>query len=571
MRNPRTRGARSLFASVRRHASSYKLLPTGLLLFLGAAAVWWGCDSDTPLTPSGEQPSIRYAAEPGLRLGPIEGITTGWHMAPREFAVPRGTTVQLHCPIPSSAEIRWIGATEIVRDDAGSTAECPTTMVGSHDVHAEVTFAPDPKDGDPRKPRATAALRSAVYQCTFGVVDIDPMWIRVSNPRISRQPLYVSEGASNWELLHHYRSGSISAVHEIGRGRYATAVQTEVQVTADVTPPIFASLAEWRVDGEPVLLGESGSYAFARPGRHTVEVGPTGTSSNIIVDAYQVTIESDLTALDQIQDGVAISFTARTEPAGFEGLVTWLAATQFGTVDPVTAHGATFTVTFDETVGREEPGNLDRWVGIRADNATFNQDGPSTGSIEVAVKDANDSPYPDVLVRVEGVGLEAMTDGLGIATINSVPIGSLAITLVETVTVNNPGGDPIVIDIDADHLINVPVTGGLTSHVDCLFIVNAPQDKPGCGTVPTTSLAMATRDDGTFAATLESNVVDGQCPCNATMGGPFVPQLPGCPRKVEMLLAAKPPAALWTVTCSTCLGGVGCPTPVAASIILTFE
>lgn len=571
MRNSHGRGVCSLFgANFARIYSNYtRILLTCLALTLTSTAVWWGCSED-PVAPSGEQRALRYIAEPGLLLGPIDGITTGWHVAPHDFAVPRGAAVQLRCPLPTTAEVRWIGATEIARDGAGSTAECPTVGVGTHDVRVEVVFAPDRRDNDPRKPQVTA-VETAVYQCEFEVVDIDARRIRVSRPQITREPLYVSQSASNWELMKHYFSGSIAAVHAVGNGRYVTAVETPVRLAVHVEPPIFAPLAEWRVDGKPVLLGERATYALQNPGQHKVEVGPLGASASLIIDSYRVTtVEATNLADSNIPDGAAVSFVARTEPAGFERFVTWLGATQFGTVSPTTGHGATFTVTFDETVGREAEGNLDRWVGVRADNATFNQDGPATGTIEVAVTDSIGDPYAGVVVRLEFVGMEGTTDASGIVTFNNVPNGSIAITLIETLTVANPGGDPIIINVVADQLINVLVTGGLTSQLDCTFVVDAPQEKPGCGTVPFTLIAMAVRGDGLFAAKLEAGVV-GPCPCAANFSGPFPPLGGGCPATVELLLAAKPPAQLWSVVCSTCLGGVGCEQPTATSTSAVFD
>jgi len=371
--------------------------------------------------------------------------------------------------------------------------------------------------------------------------------------------------------MKHYFSGSIAAVNEVAAGRYVTAVATPVQLAVHVEPPMFASLAEWRIDGEPALLGELATYAFQNPGPHTVEVGPLDTSASIIVDSYRVmTVEPTNLADNNIPDGAAVSFVARTEPAGFERFVTWLGATQFGTVSPATGYGATFTVTFDETVGREQEGNLDRWVGIRADNATFNQDGPATGTIEVAVTDSIGDPYAGIVVRLEGIGFEGTTNALGIVTFNNVPNGAIPITLIETLTVANPGGDPIIIDVEANSLVNALVTGGVTTQIDCTFVVDAPQEKPGCGTVPFTSIAMAVRGDGLFAAELKAGVV-GPCPCAANFSGPFPPMGGGCPASVELLLAAKPPAQLWSVVCSTCLGGVGCEQPIATSTSAVFD
>lgn len=569
MRKSQRPRARSLFGAHFGHISnSYnRILLSVLALTLAAAAVWWGCEDDAPVAP---QRSIAYVAGPGLLLGPIEGLTTAWHVAPEKFAVPRGSTVQLRCQVPSTAQVRWTGATEISRNDEGSTAECPTAEFGIHQVGVEVVLSQeDPsKEKEPRKPRETEA-RPLIYECEFEVVRAAASSIRVGTPSITRAPLRISETASNWELLKHYTSGSIAEVHEIGAGRYATAVQTPVTLSARVGPGIFGALTEWRVDGEAVLLGEYVHYTFLHHGKHVVEVGPPGMTTSLEVEAYEVTLEPATPTSSDIVDGVAATFTAHTEPKGFERYVTWLGAARFGTVAPATGTGEKFTVTFDKTISREASGNLARWVGVRADHATIAVDAFLSGTVEVAVLDGDDNPYPGVLVRLEGYGFEDITDGGGIASFNNVPIGSVPVTIAKTFTVENPGGSPIIINAVFSNAILLTVSNGLTAHLDCTFTGGPPPVKPGCGTVPEAYIVFL--EYGNDFKVLMRADKDGPCPCTATMLGPQVPANPACPGDFEKTYNPKPVAQWWEVETSTCLGGPGCPLPIAVALDEKFK
>lgn len=63
-------------------------------------------------------------------------------------------------------------------------------------------------------------------------------------------------------------------------------------------------------------------------------------------------------------DGQPASFTATTDPPGFESLVHWKAVTRWGFADPPEGQGPTFTVIFHQTFG--EPGEQCQWLAVRA-------------------------------------------------------------------------------------------------------------------------------------------------------------------------------------------------------------
>jgi len=55
---------------------------------------------------------------PILRIGPVDGITEGWHVAPPVTGVPAGSLLTFAVNVPVDASVRWTGAVETARDDA---------------------------------------------------------------------------------------------------------------------------------------------------------------------------------------------------------------------------------------------------------------------------------------------------------------------------------------------------------------------------------------------------------------------------------------------------------------------
>ena len=77
---------------------------------------------------------------------------------------------------------------------------------------------------------------------------------------------------------------------------------------------------------------------------------------------------------DIVPEGVPVTFTAVTEPPGYEEDITWLATTKYGTGVPILGRGPTFTTQFDNTFGPHPDGGLWQWLGVKADNAAAGQD-----------------------------------------------------------------------------------------------------------------------------------------------------------------------------------------------------
>ena len=113
---------------------------------------------------------------------------------------------------------------------------------------------------------------------------------------------------------------------------------------------------------------------FRSVGEHTVSVGPTNRTIGVVIDTYSVTIASHKSREDIVPEGESVMFKAFTDPPGFEEDIRWLSSTKYGTAAPVLGFGPTFTCQFDDTWGVDPAIGDFQWLGVRADNATFNQD-----------------------------------------------------------------------------------------------------------------------------------------------------------------------------------------------------
>ncbi|MGA7269724.1 MAG: hypothetical protein WB239_01505, partial [Acidimicrobiia bacterium] len=107
-----------------------------------------------------------------------------------------------------------------------------------------------------------------------------------------------------------------------------------------------------------------------------MEAGPTDVAERVGLETYRVTITSHRRG-DKVLEGVEESFTAVTDPPGLESEIRWLASTKYGASDPVMGTGESFAVQFDSTFGLRNltTGLREQWLGVKADNATFAQDG----------------------------------------------------------------------------------------------------------------------------------------------------------------------------------------------------
>lgn len=331
------------------------------------AALWIGCTEEGSLSPSTESAfQIATPATPaprtGFALGPVPGLTTGWHKMPdARVAIPRGTTVEVRYWHPVGATVLWEGATETRKERNVSYAECPVEAVGDISIRARAHMGN--QDG------------TLLYDetCLLRIVDVDASELEVGVVTVSKQPFNLDETATNEQTMEQFfRGGSIATLTQVGPNHYRTATRTALQLSGAVTgrrPSQLAQLVEWRVNGVPMFLGSEVDDAVLKSvGAHTIEVGPRGRAQEIHIDTYGVRIVShdNDTA---IAEGQPVTFEAVTNPAGFEDEITWLSSTKSGTAYPVVGKGSTFTVVFDKTWADGL-----RWIGVKADGVVINKD-----------------------------------------------------------------------------------------------------------------------------------------------------------------------------------------------------
>lgn len=347
-----------------------------MLLLVPVCSFLVVCDRDRPVEPPAE---FSAPLGPGLYLGPVEGLTTGWHPVPENLALPRGQAASFRFVGPDGMVVAWVGAREVEASDGVSTATCSIDRPGPMEVRVDAVF-----------PGGRAHTRV----CRFDVLDVRVDDITVREVSLSaRQPDFDShskggkdpgaQGTSVNELTMSFFFGdeSIAALTETKPGHFVTSVRRSVRMSIDVDPPAFAPLMEWRVNRRAYVLGETATKYLTDRGACEVSVGPLRQEYIATIETYDVAITSHRTGTDRIAEGYPVTFAARTTPLGYEAYVTWLASTKYGDSDPIMGTGPTFTVTFNKTWGPEpEAGGGLQWLGVRADNAIFDQDQKSCDS-----------------------------------------------------------------------------------------------------------------------------------------------------------------------------------------------
>lgn len=296
-----------------------------------------------------------------LRIGPIDGLTTGWHDAPASRAwVTRGTRIVLEQRAPEGAVVLWRGEGLTVRGNGGREVVCEMNELGEHRIVAEVR---------------TGAARQ-IKECVFDVVEYPQdriiQWRELSVDEAARG---IEATWTNMDRVNAFFRGGVSRVHEVGEDRYAAAVDTRIRTRTFVWPRGFAPLMEVRVDGVPRALGATASLEFEEVGAYEIEVGAPGSGVRATLETYEVRITSHTEGEDIIEEDTDLVFRARTTPGGYEDLITWISATKYGSAEPMTATGPTFRVRFEDTFGPWTQGSGDwSWTGVRADNASFGVD-----------------------------------------------------------------------------------------------------------------------------------------------------------------------------------------------------
>ena len=318
------------------------------------------------LSASAEAPpaTLDTATQPTFAIGPIEGLTSSWYMAPPVTSIPLGTIAYFHQACSPDAAVIWTGAQEVDRDAQGSTAMSLLLQPGAHTVSVRLPAH-----------RGAAEITS---QCRLNVQDISVDQIIVSPIEAWVDPVEIDEGLPQDELnevtMDYFFGLSIAALHDLGNGQYLTSVDRLIHMAVEVDPPGFAPLMEWRIDGHAREIGASTTTWFTDIGNHVAEVGPLLNPAEIDIETYSVAITSHTSGEDIIFEGEPVVFIAETDPPGYENEITWLSSTMYGSAEPIRGEGLIFIAEFNDTWGIDENGNPFQWLGVKADNAAFNQD-----------------------------------------------------------------------------------------------------------------------------------------------------------------------------------------------------
>lgn len=429
-------------------------------------------------------------------IGPVPGFTTAWHQVPKTTSIPLGTQIELKVLASESAGIEWKGAEEIRRGKKASTAICHFTRLGRHEVSVRARYFGGP---------------GFTKRCVFQVVPTQAQEASVASIKVARPPLGVDESSSSGDLVARYFDvSSIATLRKTGTETYATSVQTELRFKVEVDPPGFGPLMEWRTDDGAIHLGETASHRFGDVGLHDVFVGRPDDPKQIRVQAYKTRILYHQSGSNLIPQGQPVTFEAITEPTGYEGEVTWLAATKFGSASPTLGTGPTFTTVFQNTWGP----NGGQWLGIGADNARLGQDqktgglsistfNPATGGVgtSVSVEGAGfTQPLPNYCVRIEG------NDGIALTRVTEIDESQL-VTQINAVETGLTEGQIVI--SQGQGILRMPdqLPDGLTAVRPVFAWVGGPDD-PVTRSSQTFTLSSSTQRDTCFSA--DSAVVTGE-------------------------------------------------------------
>ena len=303
--------------------------------------------------------------ENDFMIGPIPGLTTGWHVAPRETAIIAGITVQFWARANLEATVAWSGATEVRRDENGSTAECSLGSLDRVAIDCEVRLGDEvvehqsilDVDDVPIDQIGVAPIVARVFP--FDVRDH-------TEEELEDLPEELLKG----QTAQAYWYGSIAGLYEVAPDRYVTSIERKLELTVETDAPEFAPLLEWRVNGKPQELGGTLRQAFGDRSWRTVSVGPPSHAQEIEIGTYEVIITGH-TPEGEIVDGVPVTFTAEVLPSGLglEDDILWVSYTKFGSARPILGRGPEFTVRFDDTIVyapyNDKPFQK---LGVRADN-----------------------------------------------------------------------------------------------------------------------------------------------------------------------------------------------------------
>ncbi|HEX5758255.1 MAG TPA: hypothetical protein VF121_03595 [Thermoanaerobaculia bacterium] len=382
-----------------------------------AAAVWL-----VTILTSPPLAAAAAGAPTGLYIGPIAGLTTTWHPAPASTALPAGVLLRLRREVPAGGSVTWSGAVETAVQGGWSFAECPLALPGRQVVEAAAV------GGDGGVTRASAV---------FEVQNVPAAAVRLGAVEASVAPVTLDAQDLNASSYRFYRQRSVAALRRVGEDRYRTSVGRPIRLAAAVAPASFAPLVEFHLPAErklrQTLLGSPALLSFSEPGTYQVLVGSGPDARRIVFEIYRTRITSHAAGRPAIPDGRPVTFSATTEPPGFEEEITWLASTSYGSADPWMGRGPSFTVRFQDTFGRPWAGpRRVQWLGVRADDAAVGQDLKDVlGSADEIVPESDVPPLaPSFSSAAEAAAYVAgrvQQYGLGTPTLFTEPDGSLQI------------------------------------------------------------------------------------------------------------------------------------------------
>jgi hypothetical protein len=293
---------------------------------------------------------------PPLEIGPIEGLTTGWHGVPAHSAIPLGTVAVFQQNAPVDALYSWDGATDLGFD---GMAERVFDRVGPTSVRVRVTASDGELIGE-------NLMRLDVVDFPVGAIEISPI-------RVASQAHGLTQSSSNEQTMDAYFGSSIGNLYSVQDDRYVTSIDRPLFFQTQVDPPEFAPLVEWVVDDEPTALGAESELSFNLVGDRLVTVGTRAGFDAVLVRTYSVQITPSVPIIAGFPEGIPVTLTATTNPPGYEVGVSWLASTKFGSSTVVLGSGPTFTVQFDNTYGLPDDGP-EMWTGVKGDNAVLGGD-----------------------------------------------------------------------------------------------------------------------------------------------------------------------------------------------------
>jgi len=296
-----------------------------------------------------------------LLIGPVQGLTTDWHTAPKRTAIPTGTMARFRVEPhvgTEITEIEWSGAVP----SAGFSAFCPIPSGSEHEIVVRVT------DNANTTWETTCRLVAVdVATQDIQIVSAAPIVPELAIDLDASQDRFNQQAVDIW-----FGKESVAQVAEIAPDYYATSVERDVLVDVETLPRGFEPLMEWRVQGGASgLTGDAQRYYDI--GLRSFEVGPPSQPLGFELEVYKAHVTSHGGG-DVIDTAGPVTFTAATEPAGFEPYLTWMASTKYGSTVPVFGRGSTFTTTYVDTWGLLDDGTPWQWVGVSVDNASFGQD-----------------------------------------------------------------------------------------------------------------------------------------------------------------------------------------------------